>query len=99
MRPTATTCLQCRRSHEPGRQTAKSVIFTVLRGASGPLFPFTRGTSHMTILVSSFGAVGNGTTDDTAAIQSAINAAQTAKDVLLFEPRKIYRTTAPLIVK
>lgn len=53
----------------------------------------------MTILVSSFGAVGNGTTDDTVAIQNAINAAQAAKDLLLFEPRKIYRTTAPLIVK
>lgn len=53
----------------------------------------------MTILVSSFGAVGNGTTDDTTSIQNAINAAQAAKDVLLFEPNKVYRTTRPLIVQ
>lgn len=53
----------------------------------------------MTINVSTFGAVGNGIADDTIALQNAINAAQAAKDLLVFEPNKRYKTTATLIVR
>lgn len=53
----------------------------------------------MAISVATFGAVGNGIADDTSAIQNAINAAQAARDLLVFEPNKTYRTTAPLIVQ
>ncbi len=44
--------------------------------------------------VKDFGAVGNGVTDDTAAIQAAINAANLGKTVFL--PAGTYRTTSTL---
>lgn len=53
------------------------------------------------ISVKDFGAVGDGTTDDTAAIQAAINAVQGSKFALYFPAPAAglaYRTTAPLIV-
>lgn len=43
-----------------------------------------------------YGAVGNGTTDDTAAIQAALNAAASGQTVYL--PVATYATSAPLIV-
>lgn len=47
--------------------------------------------------VKDYGAVGNGTTDDTAAIQSAIAAVGTGGT--LFFPAGVYKTTAPLVLK
>jgi len=46
--------------------------------------------------VKAYGAVGDGTTDDTAAIQATINAA--AGDVT-FLPSGTYKITAPLVTK
>ena len=46
--------------------------------------------------VADYGAVGNGTTDDTTAIQAAIDALAN-EGALYFEPGKTYRTTATLI--
>ena len=45
-----------------------------------------------TVSVKDFGAVGDGVTDDTAAIQAAINAPTKS----IFFPAGTYRTTAPL---
>jgi len=45
--------------------------------------------------VTEYGATGNGTTDDTAAIQAALNAAGTGGRV--FCPRGIYEVSAPLL--
>lgn len=53
------------------------------------------------ISVKDFGAVGDGTTDDTAAIQAAINFAQTNTRALYFPSNGVsqtYKTTAPLLV-
>lgn len=45
--------------------------------------------------VKAYGAAGNGTTDDTAAIQAAIDAAGAGE---VYFPRGVYRITAPLVV-
>jgi Pectate lyase superfamily protein/Right handed beta helix region len=44
-----------------------------------------------------FGAAGNGTTDDRAAIQAAIDAAELVRGIVVFPPGQ-YRITAPLVV-
>jgi polygalacturonase len=53
--------------------------------------------------VADFGAVGNGTTDDTAAIQAAINslpvAPTTGVGAVLLAPNANYRITAPLVLQ
>lgn len=51
-----------------------------------------------TINASSYGATGNGTTDDTAALQAAINAAQAGNFRLELDPGR-FKTSAPLIVR
>jgi hypothetical protein len=48
--------------------------------------------------VKDFGAVGNGVTDDTAALQAAINAAQTRGGSGAFVPRGTYKTTSALSI-
>jgi hypothetical protein len=50
------------------------------------------------ISVKDFGAVGNGTTDDTAAIQSAINAVITPTGGGLYFPGGTYKITAKLVI-
>lgn len=51
-----------------------------------------------TVSVKDFGAVGDGVADDTAAIQAAVSACQTASQTSLFFPTGIYRiqSTIPL---
>lgn len=46
--------------------------------------------------VADFGAIGNGMTDDTAAIQAALNKVRDDRGVLQFDGSKIYKITAPL---
>jgi len=67
--------------------------------------PFTGGAAYpvcqklaQTVSVKDFGAVGDGTTDDTAAIQAAINAVNAAGGgtVLFPDPSPDYRITAPI---
>jgi hypothetical protein len=48
--------------------------------------------------VKSYGATGNGSTDDTTAIQNAINAAQSAGGGVVFFPKGTYRITSSLFV-
>jgi len=50
------------------------------------------------ISVTDFGAVGNGVTDDTAAIQAAINAAQTAGGGVIFLPLGTYKISSTLTI-
>lgn len=53
----------------------------------------TKGPVHD---VRAYGAVGDGTTDDTAAIQSAINAIDTAGGGVVFIPKGTYKITSAL---
>jgi len=49
--------------------------------------------------VRGYGAIGNGSTDDTAAIQAAIDAAFAAGGGVVWFPQGIYKTTNTIIVK
>ena len=49
--------------------------------------------------VNAFGAVGDGVTDDTTAIQNAINEASASNKVLVFEENKTYRVNRTLLIK
>lgn len=53
-------------------------------------------TSHLN--VRDFGAVGNGITDDTEAIQDAIDAATVANGGIVFVPAGAYKVTSTLVV-
>src|SRR2546426_5017891 len=46
-----------------------------------------------------FGAMGNGTADDTAAIQKAIDAARDAGGGLVFIPAGTYRVTSTVVLR
>jgi len=50
------------------------------------------------IYVKAYGAVGNGTTDDTAAIQAALNAVPSTGGIVIFQ-KGTYLINAPLVVK
>ena len=70
----------------------------------GTVIAPTVGTGRMLLITSSgplsvawFGAKGDGTTDDTAAITAAISAAG-ANSVVLFEPGKTYKTTSLITI-
>lgn len=56
------------------------------------------GASTSDFQVTSYGATGNGTTDDRAAIQSAIDAASAAGGGVVFFPKGTYRITGSLEV-
>lgn len=58
-------------------------------------FPY--GIEGVTLNVESFGAVGDGVADDTAAIQAAIDAIRTSGGVVLF-PAGTFRTSGPILL-
>lgn len=63
-----------------------TLLATALASVSGVVFNVKSPT---------YGAVGNGTTDDTAAIQAAVTAASVSGGIVLF-PQGVYRITAAL---
>jgi hypothetical protein len=48
--------------------------------------------------VTDYGAVGDGSTDDTAAIQAAVNAAQTAGQGVVYFPVGVFCTSSPIVI-
>lgn len=67
-----------------------SALVGFLQAGSGAVATTVQARLRETVSVKDFGAVGNGVADDTAAIQSAINAAST------FIPAGTYRVTQPI---
>lgn len=67
-----------------------------LTGAAGGITRTLLSRLSDRVSVMDFGAKGDGTTDDTAAIQAAINSRKT---VLFPKPSAFYKTTAPLAVQ
>lgn len=77
---------------------AGTLVFSDGRGLNPAAFRAELGILPESLVnVRSHGAVGNGTTDDTQAIQAAINAAQVRNQGVFF-PDGTYRITAALIV-
>ncbi len=65
---------------------------------SGPLNSPSHSMLHnMHVNVKAYGAVGDGTTDDTAAIQAALNAAQSPGGGICFFPPGNYKITSSLL--
>lgn len=70
---------------------------TINSGGPGFLLHDRSGSAPFYFSVTSFGAVGDGSADDTAALQAAINAAQ-AVGGTAFLPPGSYKTTSPLVI-
>ena len=79
--------------------TLKSLALAVLLGCTSGVSAQATGSGaplpHDAFLVTDYGATGNGVSDDTTAIQAAINAAEISGGVVGF-PSGVYRITAPL---
>jgi Pectate lyase superfamily protein len=85
-----------------GTSPSQSLAFTIPRGDLGPQGPLgppgPPGTdSGNYVSVANFGAVGNGMTDDTAAIQAAINSLPNDGGVVLFQAKN-YKITGTLVI-
>ena len=68
-------------------------------GGTGTVTISATSTSGGAVLVDAFGAVGNGTTDDTAAFQAAIDSLGTAGGRVLLSANKFYRIANNLTLK
>jgi hypothetical protein len=78
-----------------GTADAGSVTYT--QGASGSVQTTVQAKLQESVSVKDFGATGDGVTDDTAAIQAAIDHAVSVKGKLVF-PKDNYRITSTLTV-
>ena len=66
---------------------------------TGTAWEFINDNSNAILSVKDFGAKGDGVTDDTAAIQAAVNAAMAGPGMLYFpanNPSQFYKITAPI---
>lgn len=79
--------------------TADSTQSTGLKWAAGGATD-ANAVHHgdMVINIKDYGAVGDGTTDDTTAIQNAVNAASTANGGTVWFPAGTYKTTAAISI-
>lgn len=74
--------------------TTGAATFTTLAASSNTNLRTTKGSLHLTINVKDFGAIGDGSADDTAAINSAIAALTNYSQ--LFFPAGTYKITGSL---
>ena len=68
------------------------------QGGTGSVARTVTNKLQESVSVKDFGAVGDGSNDDTTAIQAAINAVQTAGGGTVFFPPGTYKTTVPLTI-
>jgi len=84
-----------------GGTATTSADISYLQGATGSVSQTVENKLQQFVHVEDFGAVGNGSTDDTAAIQAAIDWAESQKPdrggTVLLGPNR-YATTAPLVI-
>ena len=76
-----------------GQQTDAALV-TYNEGGAGAVTTTVRAKLQQIVSVKDFGAVGNGTTDDTAAIQAAINSI--SDDGVVYVPPGTYKLTSAL---
>ena len=85
-------------------KTAGATFISFIQGGSGAVYRSVQEKLRESVSVRDFGAVGNGTTDDTAAIQAAIDYCTNLsirKQKLYFPAANaaaVYKITAPLVV-
>jgi hypothetical protein len=68
---------------------------------TGTTWEFIADNSNTILSVKDFGAKGDGVTDDTAAIQAAVNAAMAGPGLLYFpasNPSQFYKVTTPIVI-
>jgi len=68
------------------------------QGSTGSSSRTVESKLQETTSVKDFGAVGDGTTDDTSAIQAAINAVEAAGGGIVYLPNGSYKTTSELVI-
>lgn len=78
---------------------ATSSDLQYLPAGTGAVTRGIQGKLRETVSVTDFGAVGNGVADDTAAIQAAINAVQTAGGGVVFFPAATYKVTSTITLQ
>jgi hypothetical protein len=76
-----------------GQVDASNISYT--QGSTGSVTTNVQAKLQQTVSVKDFGAVGDGVTNDTTAIQNAINAAATTSGIVTF-PTGTYIVTSPL---
>jgi hypothetical protein len=75
-----------------------SVNVGFLQAGTGAVARSVQGRLRDTVSVKDFGAVGDGATDDTAAIQTALTAASAAGGAMVYLTAGTYRVTGPLYI-
>ena len=77
---------------------ALSQTATYLQGSSGSVSRTIQNKLQESISVKDFGAVGDGVTDDTVAIQAAINATQNNSPEVLYFPSGLYKVSSTITI-
>jgi hypothetical protein len=80
-----------------GNQTPGTNV-SFLQAGTGAVTRNMQDKARESVSVKDFGAVGDGVTDDTAAIQAAVNAAQTANGTTVLMPQGTYKISTSISI-
>jgi hypothetical protein len=89
---------------QPRRRFMEHLVATGSVGAMLPLAmasqpALAQGLPATFVTLYDFGAVGNGTTDDTAAVQAAVDAAASGTYQAIYVTKGVYKLTSPIIIR